>query len=460
MIDDTIAAIATPLGEGGIGIVRISGPSAIDVAKKIFKAKYNNEWYSGPGFRITYGHVIDNTSGEIVDEVLLSLMLRPKSFTGEDVVEINCHGGILPLKKILHLSLNNGARLGEPGEFSKRAFLNGKLDLAQAESIIDVIRSKTDAGLKISINQLQGKLSQKIYSLQEELLNMLAQIEAVIDFPEDDIDETSLKHINTQSQVVLNNIENLIKNADSGRIYREGVRTVIVGKPNVGKSSLLNALLKENRAIVTEIPGTTRDIIEEFINIKGIPLKIIDTAGLRKTEDIVEKIGVERSKEIINNADLILFVIDASEGITNEDYEIIKLLKNNNVIVIVNKIDINSSFNINELKNEFKDTYITEISALHNMGLEKLEQEIVEKVMGGQVSVDDQLLVTNMRHKHALDKARLHIIEVINGINNGVPGDLISIDIKSAWEALGEITGSAVSEDIIDKIFNEFCIGK
>ncbi|MBO8138525.1 MAG: tRNA uridine-5-carboxymethylaminomethyl(34) synthesis GTPase MnmE [Desulfotomaculum sp.] len=461
MIADTIAAIATPLGEGGIGIVRISGPEAINVGKKIFKPKYNKNWFNGPGFRIVYGHAVDNETNEIIDEVLLSLMRAPKSFTGEDVIEINCHGGILPLKKILELALKSGARLAEPGEFSKRAFLNGKLDLAQAESIINIIRSKTGTGLKISMNQLQGRLSDKINDLQENLLNIMARIEAVIDFPEDDIEETSLNEIYSQCKDTLKEIDLLIASAESGKIYQEGLRTVIVGKPNVGKSSLLNALLKEKRAIVTDIPGTTRDIIEEYINIKGIPLKIIDTAGLRETEDVVEKIGVNKSKELINKSDLILFILDAAEGMTEEDYEIKKLIDEKNVIVIINKIDVqDNQTNVQNIKEQFNNLPVIEISALYEKGLEKLEQVIYEKVMGGQISLDDQVLVTNVRHKQSLEKAKQHVEEAMKGINEGVPGDLVSIDVKSAWEALGEITGKTVGEELLDKIFTEFCIGK
>lgn len=289
MLQDTIAAIATPLGEGGIGIVRISGSAAIDITEKIFVAKYNKKWSSGPGFRLTYGHVINPNNQQIIDEVLVALMRGPKSFTGEDVVEIHCHGGILPLRQILDLVLAQGALLAGPGEFSKRAFLNGKLDLAQAESIINIIRSKTDAALKISVNHLQGHLSNKINDLQDQLLAILAQIEATIDFPEEDIEEITLQEVSRRCEDILAEIEKLIASAHSGKIYQEGVKTVIIGKPNVGKSSLLNALLKENRAIVTDIPGTTRDIIEEIININGIPLRIIDTAGLRETDDVVEK---------------------------------------------------------------------------------------------------------------------------------------------------------------------------
>lgn len=461
MLEDTIAAIATPLGEGGIGIVRISGSEARNIAQKIFKPKYNVNWSKGPGFRMVYGHIVNPKTNELLDEVILSLMIKPKSFTGEDVVEINCHGGIIPLRKILELVLNYGARLAEPGEFSKRAFLNGRLDLAQAESIIDIIRSKTDIGLKISMSQLQGKLSALINNIQQDVLGILALIEANIDFPEDDIDEASINHILEQCINIKKELEKLITGADNGRIYRDGVQTVIVGRPNVGKSSLLNALLKENRAIVTDIPGTTRDIIEEIINVGGIPLKIIDTAGLRKTDDVVEKIGVERSKESIDKADLILFMVDAADGFKREDLEILNLIKNHKVIAIINKIDITENSSISEeLNRHLKNIPQVQISALHHTGIDKLEKLITELVLGGQVSVNDQVLVTNIRHKQALEKANRHIEEVLKGINNQVPLDLVSIDVKGAWEALGEINGTAVGEDLVDRIFKDFCIGK
>lgn len=462
MLQDTIAAIATPLGEGGIGIVRISGPEAIGIADQIFKAKYNQKWGSGPGFRLTYGHVINPHNGQIVDEALVALMRGPKSFTGDDVVEIHCHGGILPLKQILDLVLEQGATLAGPGEFSKRAFLNGKLDLAQAESIINIIRSKTDAALKISMDQLQGRLSTKINELQDSLLAILAQIEAKIDFPEDDIEEITLKEVGQRCQYLLTELDKLIISADSGKIYQEGVKTVIIGKPNVGKSSLLNALLKENRAIVTDIPGTTRDVIEEIININGIPLKIIDTAGLRETDDVVEKIGVERSRELINEGDLILFVLDAATGLKEEDYQIMQLIQGKKSIVIINKTDINDGIIDPQRVTVDLGANIpmVEVSALYNQGLEKLEQQIVKLVLGGEISVDDQVLVTNARHKQALERAKKHVQEIINGIEYEIPGDLLSIDVKGAWEALGEITGNTVGEDLIDRIFRDFCIGK
>ncbi|WP_031514334.1 tRNA uridine-5-carboxymethylaminomethyl(34) synthesis GTPase MnmE [Desulfofalx alkaliphila] len=457
MLEDTIAAIATPLGEAGIGIIRISGPHALDIAGRIFKPKYNTNWASEPGFRMVYGQIINPKNKEVIDEVLVSKMIKPKSFTGEDVVEINCHGGILPLRKTLELVVSNGARLAEPGEFSKRAFLNGRLDLAQAESIIDVIRSQTEAGLKLSMGQLQGKLSKKINELQDHLLGMLAQIEANIDFPEDDIEEASIMEIHNKSREIIKEISRLIEGAESGRIYREGVQTLIVGRPNVGKSSLLNALLKEDRAIVTDIPGTTRDIIEEIVNIGGIPLKIIDTAGLRETEDIVEKIGVDRTKELINKVDLVLFVLDAADGYTQEDEKIFKEIQKKKIIVIVNKIDIKDN-KIKEIESKFNK--VIELSALLGEGLDILENKITDLVLGGKVNIKDEVLVTNMRHKQALEKAKHYTQEVIDAINKGVPPDLISIDVKNAWEALGEITGTSVGEDLIDRIFKDFCIGK
>lgn len=462
MLQDTIAAIATPLGEGGIGIVRISGSAAIDITEKIFVAKYNKKWSSGPGFRLTYGHVINPNNQQIIDEVLVALMRGPKSFTGEDVVEIHCHGGILPLRQILDLVLAQGALLAGPGEFSKRAFLNGKLDLAQAESIINIIRSKTDAALKISVNHLQGHLSNKINDLQDQLLAILAQIEATIDFPEEDIEEITLQEVSRRCEDILAEIEKLIASAHSGKIYQEGVKTVIIGKPNVGKSSLLNALLKENRAIVTDIPGTTRDIIEEIININGIPLRIIDTAGLRETDDVVEKIGVERSRALIEQADLILLVLDAASGVMEEDFQIMQLIKGKKSIVIINKTDVNeSSIDKQQIQADLgPDVPMVEISALYKRGLEELEQQIVQLVLGGEISVDDQVLVTSARHKQALERAKTHLQEIISGIQAAVPGDLLSIDVKGAWEALGEITGNSVGEDLIDRIFKDFCIGK
>lgn len=459
MHEDTIAAISTPLGEGGIGIVRISGPEAYNVAGKIFKDKRGNE-IAAVSHRLTYGHIFDK-KGNIVDEVLLTYMKAPNTYTREDVVEINCHGGIMPLRKTMDLVLENGVRLAQPGEFTKRAFLNGRLDLAQAESVIDVIRSKTEAGLKLAVSQLQGGLSKKITIVQDRILGLLAQVEANIDFPEDDLEEATVINMITTSQEILNEISLLIKGAEAGKIYREGLSIVIIGRPNVGKSSLLNALLRENRAIVTEIPGTTRDIIEEYVNIKGIPIRIIDTAGLRETQDIVEKIGVEKTREMMEQADLALLVLDAARGIEEEDLDIITGIGEKKVIFIVNKVDLeNTLIEEREVEKLAGGRPLLWISAETGQGLEKLEETIEEMVMGGQVEISDAVMVSNIRHKQSLEKAAQHLGETIDGLKRNLPVDVVSIDIRAAWESLGEITGSTVTEDLLDRIFRDFCIGK
>lgn len=459
MYEDTIAAISTPLGEGGIGIVRISGPEATEIANTIFRAK-KGDWVNAGSHRLIYGHIVDQ-SGKTVDEVLLSYMKAPHTYTREDVVEINCHGGIVPLRKILELALARGARLAEPGEFSKRAFLNGRLDLAQAESVIDVIRSKTEAGLKLAVSQLRGVLSQKILILQNGLLGLLAQVEANIDFPEDDLEEATGLSIINSSEDLLEEIQEMIRGAEAGKIYREGISTIIIGRPNVGKSSLLNAMLRENRAIVTEIPGTTRDIIEEVINIRGIPLKIIDTAGLRETEDIVEKIGVEKTREMIEQADLVLLVLDAARGLADEDYAIMKSIGEKKAIFLVNKVDVEESrIGENDLERLAEKRPVLWISAEKGTGLDELEERIVDMVLGGQVAGSDTVMVGNIRHKQALEKAARHLSEAVDGIKSRIPVDVVAIDIRTAWEALGEITGSTVTEDLLDRIFADFCIGK
>ncbi|ABO51824.1 tRNA modification GTPase trmE [Desulforamulus reducens MI-1] len=461
MLDDTIVAIATALGEGSIGVIRMSGPDAITIGKKVFRPKYNKEWYQKDNYKIIYGHVINPETGEIIDEVLLSIMRGPKSFTAEDVIEISCHGGIIPLRKVLEVILRNGARHAEPGEFSKRSFLNGRLDLAQAESIIDIIRAKTDAGAKIAVNQLGGKLSEKVNGLQHKVLGLLAKIEAIIDFPEDDIPEENLLGISKECNSLIKEIEHLLAYADTGKIYREGLKTVIVGKPNVGKSSLLNALLHEQRAIVTDIPGTTRDVIEEILSIKGVPLKIIDTAGLRETQDLVEKIGVEKSRELLNQADIVLFVLDATTGISDEDRKVIDLIKDKKVLILINKIDITKNkIDSHEIRQLINFSEIIEISAQKEIGLDKLEETIFNMVVEGKITTTDSIFVSNSRHKHALERAMQHLLEASKGLQEYVPADLVSIDLKSSWEILGEITGNSVTEDLIDRIFSDFCIGK
>ncbi|MEW6063708.1 MAG: tRNA uridine-5-carboxymethylaminomethyl(34) synthesis GTPase MnmE [Bacillota bacterium] len=461
MLEDTIVAIATPLGEGSIGVVKISGPEAIAVGRRVFQPKVNQDWYIKENYKLVYGHVVEPDSREIIDEVLLSVMRGPRSFTAEDVVEINCHGGIVPLRRVLEVVLRQGARLAEPGEFSKRAFINGRLDLAQAESIIDIIRAKTDAGAKIAMSQLGGKLSEKVHGLQNELLGLLAKIEAFIDFPEDDIPEATLEEMAHRCNGLLIVIEQLLESADTGKVYREGLRTVIVGKPNVGKSSLLNALLREQRAIVTDIPGTTRDVIEEVLNIKGVPLKIIDTAGLRETQDLVEKLGVERSRQLLNQADLVLLVLDASTGLSEDDLNVINLIKDKKVLVLINKVDIaDNAIETDQLKQLIGYSDVLEISAQKDIGLDRLEQSILDLVFQGKITAADNVLVSNSRHKHALERAKQHLLEAGRGMQQSVPPDLVSIDLKSAWEILGEITGNTVTEDLIDRIFADFCIGK
>lgn len=461
MLEDTIVAIATPPGEGSIGIIRISGKEAINIGRNVFTAKKNKDWYIKDNYKLVYGHVVDPKTNEIIDEVILSVMRGPHSFTAEDVIEISCHGGMIPLSRVLKLVLGQGARLAEAGEFSKRAFINGRLDLSQAESIIDLIRAKTETGAKIAMSQLGGGLSQKVVGIQNELLGLLANIEAIIDFPEDDIPEATLEEMNQRARALVDDIHSLLVGADSGKIYREGLRTVIVGKPNVGKSSLLNALLKEQRALVTDIPGTTRDVIEEVLNIRGVPLKIIDTAGVRETQDLVEKLGVEKTRQFLDLADLVLLVLDASEEISQEDLIVIDLVRGKKVITLINKIDLEEKkISFSTIESIIGDSPVVEISAKQEVGLDKLEQIILNLVLDGKVTAVENIYVSNTRHKHALERAENHLNDFVRGLEISMPPDLISIDLKSAWEILGEITGNSVTEDLIDRIFSDFCIGK
>jgi tRNA modification GTPase len=461
LLEDTIAAIATPLGEGGIGIVRISGTESIIIAEKIFRSLKEKDWVKNLNYGLIYGYIVDPFNNSIVDEVLLSVMRAPNSYTRENIVEINCHGGLVPLRKTFELVLNSGARTAEPGEFTKRAFLNGRLDLAQAESVIDVIRAKTSDSLSLAVKQLEGKLSEKISNMQDKLLYLLAHVEAVIDFPEEDIEASTIEKIKAEIKDIIKEINKWIELARAGKIYREGLAVVIAGKPNVGKSSLLNALLKEKRAIVTEIPGTTRDAIEEYINIKGIPVKITDTAGLRETGDTVEKIGVQISKEKIMGADIILYMLDVKNGFTDVDCDVLDEVINRNLIVIINKIDVGSGIEIiNNISNKYENLEIVQISALKDIGLDLLEDAIASFVFSGNAAASNEIIISNTRHKSVLKRVVYNLQDVIEGIENAMPLDIVSIDLRNAWETLGEITGSSVTEDIIDKIFKEFCIGK
>ncbi len=459
-MSDTIAAISTSIGEAGIGIVRMSGRESIEIANKIFRGKNVEDLKDAENRKLTYGHIVDPEDDQIVDEVLIACLREPYTYTRENMVEIYCHGGVVAVKKILELALNHGARLAEPGEFTKRAFLNGRLDLAQSEAVIDVIRAKTDKSLQVSLNQLEGSLSAKVKDIMGILLEMLAHINATIDFSEDDLEDLDYEALEKKGLQVENQIKKLLDTADRGKILRDGLNTVILGKPNVGKSSLLNAILRENRAIVTNIPGTTRDIIEEFINIDGIPLKIVDTAGIRETENLVEKIGVDRAREMVNKADLIIAVFDISKPLTEEDHEIIELIKDKDAIILLNKTDLPSHFDANHLKDLLPDKKIINTSIKNNLGVYELEEEIKNMFYSGQLDIESDVVVTNLRHKNQLVKALKNIEDSLEAIRLNLPLDCIEVDVKSCWENLGEISGDTISDDILDKIFSEFCIGK
>lgn len=459
-LDDTIVAISTAIGEGGIGIVRMSGDESLDILNKVFKSFKDKKTMDMKSFTMRYGHIVDNKTNEIVDEVIVSYMKAPNTYTKEDVVEVNCHGGVVAVKRTLSLLLKNGARLAEPGEFTKRAFLNGRIDLSQAEGVIDLIRAKTDESMKIALEQSEGKLSKKVKTLMDKLLGMLAHVEAAVAFPEDDIENVVNDEMIQSGKELEAEIDTLIENSETGKILREGLNTIIVGKPNVGKSSLLNNLLQEKRAIVTDIPGTTRDVIEEYINIKGIPVKLVDTAGIRNTHDVVESIGVEKSIEYIEKSDLVIFMIDNSKPIENEDEEIIKIIKEKKVIVVVNKIDLPEAADIDYVKSKLNDDVpfiYTSISTEN--GVELIGDKISELVFEGRIKPQD-ISVTNVRHRDALIKAREGIQRGIETIASGLPLDFAGIEFKDAYLKLGEITGDTVEEDIIDRIFADFCIGK
>lgn len=459
MIDKTIAAIATAPGEAGIGIVRISGENSVEILKKVFIPKKRRKVEDIPSRMVVYGHVIESNGG-ILDEVLAIIMRKPYSYTTEDVVELHCHGGVVPVRRIMEEVLKNGADIAEPGEFTKRAFLNGRIDLAQAEAVIDVITSKTETGLNAALNQLEGELSKEIRTVMDKLIAMLAHIEASIDFPEHDIEEITVENIKRMLIEAKSSIELLLESFEEGKIVRDGLNTAIIGRPNVGKSSLLNVLLKENRAIVTEVPGTTRDIIEEYLNIGGILIRLIDTAGIRETLDIVERIGVERTKGAIGKADLVILVVDASDELLQEDMEIIELIKEKKVIVALNKMDLGNVQNEKQLKELFGEENVIVMSAKNKFGIDKLEERIKALVFQGRLSINNNSMVTSIRHKNLLDKALDNIKKAMDSIENDIPVDLISVDIREAWSCLGAITGDTVEEDIVKEIFSKFCIGK
>ena len=457
-IDDTIAAIATAPGEGGIGIIRISGEKSLQVAQSIFKSKSGKMIKDYNARTLIYGTVVDNE--KVIDEVLVAYMKGPNSYTAEDVIEINCHGGFISVKKILELILSKGVRLAEAGEFTKRAFLNGRIDLSQAEAIIDVIKSKTDMAHEVAQSQLEGSLAKKIKDLRMNVTEVLAHLEVSIDFAEEDVEEITYQTLEEKALELRNEIKKLYDTAESGKILRDGLKTVIVGKPNVGKSSLLNSILGENRAIVTDIAGTTRDVIEEFVNIKGIPLKIVDTAGIRETEDVVEKIGVEKSRESFSTADLVIMVLDASRKLSEEDMEILESLKNKKTIVLLNKMDLEPQIELEKIEEFINCEDIIKISALKHQGIEELQDKIEAMVYHGSVKNSSNLMITNSRHKDALFKAYESINDAISAIEQRMPYDFIEVDFKNIWDYLGYINGDTVREDLLDTIFANFCIGK
>ncbi len=445
MYQDTIVAISTPIGEGGIGIVRLSGKDALATVKKVFDRPLLNR-------RLVYGHIIDPESGEVVDEVLVAYMKAPHTYTREDMVEVNCHGGPMPLQHVLGLMLRYGARMANPGEFTLRAFLNGRIDLAQAEAVLDVVQAKTAASLRVAVQGLGGRLSEPVRKVRAELMPILAYLTARIDFPEDEIEEQEvLEPLRRARQ----SLRELISSADAGMIYRQGVRTAIVGRPNVGKSSLLNCLLRESRAIVTPIPGTTRDTLEEVVNIKGVPFVLVDTAGIAQSKDLVEALGVERSRRAIREADFVLLVIDVSAPLTKSDQEIMDMLDEKEVLVVANKCDLPKMAEVEELSRPFVFT-----SALTGEGLQELEERMVSIALGGRVFTSDSLLVSNPRHKDALERAERSLAQAEAGIEASLPDDFITIDLTAALNALGEITGETVREELLEAIFSRFCVGK
>ena len=455
MLFDTIAAISTPKGEGGIGIIRISGDKSFEILSKIFNMKNPNK---DLGFyKFNYGFIHDK--GKIIDEVMIVRMKAPKTYTCEDVVEINCHGGYFVTEKVLELVLKNGARHAEKGEFTKRAFMNGRIDLSQAEAVMDLIHGKTEKSISLSLDQLRGDLKNKINNFKKSLLDVTAHVNVVLDYPEEGIDDPLPENLRKNLEKVYEEANLLIESYDKGKKIKEGIKTVIVGKPNVGKSTLLNSLLREERAIVTHVPGTTRDIIEEIINIKGIPLVLTDTAGIRKTDDIVENIGVEKSKQLIEKADLILLVLDASEKLEKEDMEVIEKIKENNkkTIVLLNKIDLERKLDLSSYNLE----NIVEISAKDNIGIEEMEDKIYSYIVEEDVeNTSEKLIITNIRHKTALEKTKEAVKNIFETIDTGMPMDLISVDLKEALDSLSEITGEISSEDILEHIFGNFCVGK
>lgn len=458
METDTITAISTPMGEGAIAIVRLSGPQAVKISATLFQGKDLNDVES---HTMHYGKIIDPETGEMAEEVMVSVMRAPKTFTREDIVEINCHGGLVSVNRLLEIILASGARLAEPGEFTKRAFLNGRIDLSQAEAVMDLIRAKTDRAMNVALKQMDGRLSHLIQDLRQKLLETLAHVEVNIDYPEyDDVEEMSHEMMEQKTKEVHEEVTRILATARQGKILREGLGTAIIGRPNVGKSSLMNALVHENKAIVTEVPGTTRDVIEEYVNVRGVPLRLIDTAGIRETEDIVERIGVERSRQVLKEADLILFVLNYGDELDEDDVKLFEALRDMNVIVIVNKMDLNKKLDIDRVKDLAGEHSVITTALIREEGIDQLENAIAGTFFEGDLDAGDMTYVSNVRHVQLLKQAKEALEEAQNGMAIGVPLDVVQIDVTRTWEILGEIIGDTVHESLIDQLFSQFCLGK
>lgn len=459
-LDDTIAAIATAPGIGGIGIIRISGSEACDVVNRIFHSKQSVPLGDRQTRTIHYGHIVHPKTGKTLDEVIVVLMKGPHSYTAEDVVEIQCHGGFVSVREILKVLLSEGVRQAEEGEFTKRAFLNGRIDLTQAEAIIDIIDAKTEQSLEVAVNQLDGTLSKYIRALRDELIAMIAHLEVTIDYPEEDIEEVSAQEVRTGLAPILEKMDTLLATAQRGKLLRDGVMVSIIGRPNAGKSSLMNALLREDRAIVTNIPGTTRDSIEEFLTIQGIPVRLIDTAGIRETEDIVESMGVEKARQYLDKADVVVLVIDGSKPLEPEEQELLQLITNRPSIIFLNKADQTQCIVKEEIAALGTFTEIVTISAAQGEGMEEMAKVITSLVQGGSVQASHEAMLSNVRHITLMEQAKVSLDQSILAIDSGMPIDLIVTDIRAAWELLGDITGESLRESMVDELFKRFCLGK
>lgn len=456
-LNDTIAAISTAIGEAGIAIVRMSGDDSVNIIDKIFKSASGKKMAEAENRKLLYGHIVDGDKQ--IDEVLVVKMKGPHSYTAEDIVEIHCHGGVVSVKRILNLILSKGARLAEKGEFTKRGFLNGRIDLTQAEAVIDMIKAKTDLSFDMGLNQLSGALSEVLNKLKDELVSMQALIVANIDFPDEDIEDAAYNDLIERSNKILDKMDNLLDNSKNSRLLRDGINTVILGKPNVGKSSLLNGLLKYDRAIVTDIAGTTRDIIEDYINLDGVLLKITDTAGIRETDDEVEKIGVNIAREKLKEADLVIAIFDISREFDKDDEEILNLIKDKKHITILNKDDLEQKISDEEIKKYFKDDYLR-LSVMENESVKKIEDLIIDLFFDGELQISSDSVLSNLRHINALKEAKKSLLEVNESLKQKVFLDLIEVDLENVIGHISEITGTITTEDILDRVFSDFCIGK